>query len=71
VEARPLRYPGLRAIFSKAGEEADDVIVRQVAARPLTVPVLVASSDAWVRDHSEAEGARVIAATTLLKVLRR
>jgi len=68
---RPLRYPGLRVIFSKPGEEADDVVIRQVAARPLTVPVLVVSSDGWVRDHAEAEGARVIPSATLLKVLRR
>jgi predicted RNA-binding protein with PIN domain len=68
---RPVRYPGLRVIFSAADEEADAVVVRQVAARPLDVPVLVASSDTWVREHSEAEGARVMASATLLKVLRR
>jgi len=71
VDGRPVRYPGLRVIFSKPGEEADAVVIEQVGARPLTVPVLVASSDGWVREHAEAEGAKVLSAATLLKVLRR
>jgi predicted RNA-binding protein with PIN domain len=68
---RPRRYPGLRVVFSKKDEEADAVVVREVAARPLTVPVLVASSDAWVKEHTEAEGARTVPADVLLAVLRR
>jgi predicted RNA-binding protein with PIN domain len=71
AEAVPvLRRRGLRVLFSAAGEEADDVVVREVANLSKRVPVVVASSDAWVREHAEQEGAVVIASTTLLAVLR-
>ncbi|MEX2268159.1 MAG: NYN domain-containing protein [Acidimicrobiia bacterium] len=62
---------GVHVVFSAAGEEADPVVVREVGARPKRVPVIVASSDGWVRDHAEAEGATVVPAATLLDVLRR
>lgn len=62
---------GVRVVFSKDGEEADPVVVREVAARPKRVPVIVASSDHWVREHAEAEGALVVPAAVLLDVLRR
>jgi predicted RNA-binding protein with PIN domain len=65
-----LRRPGLRVLFSAAGEEADDVVVREVARLPKRVPVVVASSDAWVREHAEAEGAVVVSADTMLAVVR-
>jgi predicted RNA-binding protein with PIN domain len=65
-----LRRPGLRVLFSAADEEADDVVVREVAQLPKRVPVVVASSDAWVREHAEAEGAVVVSADTLLAVVR-
>jgi predicted RNA-binding protein with PIN domain len=70
VGAPVLRRPGLRVLFSAAGEEADDVVVREVAQLPKRVPVVVASSDAWVREHAEAEGAVVVSADTLLAVVR-
>jgi hypothetical protein len=47
------------------------VIVREVAARPPRVPVIVASSDGWVHDHADAEGATVVPSPVLLDVLRR
>jgi predicted RNA-binding protein with PIN domain len=65
-----LRRRGLRVLFSAAGEEADDVVVREVARLPKRVPVVVASSDAWVREHAEKEGAVVVGAGTLLAVAR-
>jgi predicted RNA-binding protein with PIN domain len=65
-----IRRRGLKVLFSDAGEEADDVVVREVARLPKRVPVVVASSDAWVREHSEEQGAVVIAADTLLAVAR-
>jgi hypothetical protein len=58
-------------LFSEEGEEADPVVVREVSSRPKRVPVIVASSDHWVRDHAEAEGALVVPAAVLLDVLRR
>jgi hypothetical protein len=68
---RPPRRPGLRVVFSAAGQEADEVVVEEVAARPLEVPVLVISSDAWVRDRAEALGAQVLPSTIFLALLRR
>jgi predicted RNA-binding protein with PIN domain len=65
-----LRRRGLRVLFSAAGEEADDVVVREVERLPKRVPVVVASSDAWVREHAEREGSVVIGADTLLAVAK-
>jgi predicted RNA-binding protein with PIN domain len=65
------RRTGVRVVFSAEGEEADPVVVREVAARPARVPVIVVSSDGWVRDHAEAEGATVVPSPVLLDVLRR
>jgi YacP-like NYN domain len=48
----PLRRGGVRVLFSDAGEEADEVVVREVEGRSKRVPVVVASSDAWVREHA-------------------
>jgi len=67
---RPVRRPGVRVVFSAPDEEADVVVVREVATLPPQVPALVVSSDGWVREHAEAEGARVIGAQALLRVLR-
>ena len=48
----PLRRGGVRVLFSDAGQEADEVVLREVEDRPRRVPVVVASSDAWVREHA-------------------
>ncbi len=69
--ARPtLRRGGVRVLFSDASEEADEVVVRETAALPKRVPVIVASSDAWVREHARAEGAVVVGADALVRVVR-
>jgi predicted RNA-binding protein with PIN domain len=65
----PLRRPGLQVLFSAPEEEADDVVVAQAAALPKRVPVVVASSDRWVKEHAEREGAVVVGADTLLAIL--
>jgi predicted RNA-binding protein with PIN domain len=64
------RHRAIRVVFSDAEEEADEVVVREVANLPKRVPVVVASSDAWVREHAEAAGAVVVPAESLLAVLR-
>ncbi|GIU89865.1 MAG: hypothetical protein KatS3mg010_0964 [Acidimicrobiia bacterium] len=60
----------MRVVFSDAGEEADEVVVRVVQTQPKRVPVVVASSDAWVRGHAEAAGAVVVPADALVSCLR-
>ena len=65
-----LRRGGVRVLFSDAGEEADEVVVREVESRPRRVPVVVASSDGWVRQHASEQGAVVVGSDALLKVLR-
>ncbi len=65
-----IRRRGLRVMFSGPGEEADDIVVAEVARFPKRVPVVVASSDRWVHEHAEHEGAVVIAAETLLALAR-
>jgi predicted RNA-binding protein with PIN domain len=66
----PIRRGGIRVLFSDAGEEADEVVVREVASLPKRLPVVVVSSDAWIREHAEAAGAVVVPAEALLRVLR-
>ena len=68
---KPLRRAGLRVVFSAADQEADELVVETVSALPKRIPVVVVSSDAWVREHSNAEGATVISAQTLLDVAQR
>jgi predicted RNA-binding protein with PIN domain len=68
--APALRRDGLRVVFSDAGEEADELVVRTVEETPKRTPVVVASSDAWVREHAEAAGAVVISAATMLGALQ-
>ncbi len=69
--SRPaLRRGGVRVLFSDAGEEADEVVVREVEQRPRRIPVVVASSDAWVREHASNQGAAVVGAGALVRVLR-
>jgi predicted RNA-binding protein with PIN domain len=65
-----LRRGGVRVLFSDAGEEADEVVVREVESRPRRIPAVVASSDAWVREHAAEQGAVVVGSDALLKVLR-
>jgi predicted RNA-binding protein with PIN domain len=69
--SRPaLRRGGLQVLFSDAGEEADDVVVREVEGRTRRIPVVVASSDGWVREHAEKQGATVVSADSFAKVIR-
>ncbi len=65
-----LRRRGLRVMFSAPGQEADAAAVEVVAATPADVPVVVASSDRWVREHAERLGAVSVSAATLVEVLR-
>ena len=72
VEGNPAqRRSGVRVIFTSADEEADPVVIREVERLPVSTPAIVASSDAWVREHAEAVGATVVPAASLLDVLRR
>jgi predicted RNA-binding protein with PIN domain len=66
----PLRRGGVRVVFSDAAEEADQVVVREVSELPKRIPVVVVSSDAWVRGHAEAQGAVVVGADALLRMFR-
>ena len=65
------RRPGVRVVFSDAGETADDVVVHEAGVLPGTVPVVVASSDGEVRERATQAGAVAVASSTLLSVLRR
>jgi predicted RNA-binding protein with PIN domain len=72
VEGVPTpRRPGVRTVFSSGGEKADPVVVREVERLAAATPAIVASSDGWVREHSEAAGATVVSAASLLEILRR
>jgi predicted RNA-binding protein with PIN domain/cell division protein FtsB len=65
-----LRRGGVRVLFSDAGEEADEVVIREVESRPRKIPVVVASSDSWVREHAREQGAAVVGADAIVRLIR-
>ena len=73
--ARPPVAPpaprGVRVLFSAAGELADDLIRRLVAAEPEGRPVVVVSSDREVADGVRSSGAYPVPSTLLLRRLDR
>ncbi|HEV7896881.1 MAG TPA: NYN domain-containing protein [Planosporangium sp.] len=62
---------GVRVLFSRKGETADDLIRRLVRAEPAGRPVVVISSDREVADGVRRHGAYPLAADTLLRRLSR
>lgn len=62
---------GVRVLFSKAGETADELIRRLVRAEPPGRPIVVVSSDREVADGVARAGARPVASILLLKRLAR
>nr|WP_245797833.1 NYN domain-containing protein [Mangrovactinospora gilvigrisea] len=62
---------GVRVLFSKAGETADELIRRLVRAEPRGRAVVVVSSDREVADGIRKAGARPVASAMLLKRLAR
>lgn len=62
---------GVRVLFSKPGQTADELIRRIVRAEPPGRPVVVVSTDREVADGCAAAGARPVASALLLKRLAR
>jgi predicted RNA-binding protein with PIN domain len=62
---------GVRVLFSKAGETADELIRRLVRAEPTGRPVCVVSSDREVADGVRRGGARPVSSTALVRRLDR
>jgi predicted RNA-binding protein with PIN domain len=62
---------GVRVLFSRPGETADELIRRLVRAEPPGRPVVVVSSDREVADGVREAGARPAPATLLLRRLAR
>jgi predicted RNA-binding protein with PIN domain len=71
VDTEPPRRAGVKVVYSSGGEKADPVVVREVALLPASTPAIVVSSDRWVREHAEAEGAIAVPAEALVDLLRR
>lgn len=67
----PTRRPGVRVVFSQAGEKADPVVIRVAGQLPTSTPAIVVSSDRWVQSQAEEAGATVVPSTALLELLRR
>ena len=67
----PLSARGVRVLFSKPGEIADELIRRLVRAEPEGRPVVVVSSDREVADGVRRAGARPISSAALLRRLDR
>ncbi|HLL64556.1 MAG TPA: NYN domain-containing protein [Micromonosporaceae bacterium] len=62
---------GVRVLFSRKGETADDLIRRLVRAEPAGRPVVVVSSDKEVADGVRRHGAYPLASDVLLRRLGR
>jgi predicted RNA-binding protein with PIN domain len=62
---------GVRVLFSKPGEIADELIRRLVRAEPEGRPVVVVSSDREVADGVRRHGARPVSAAALVRRLDR
>ncbi len=62
---------GVRVLFSKPGQTADDLIRRLVRAEPSGRPVVVVSSDREVADGVRTAGARALPAAALIRRLAR
>lgn len=63
------RRRGVRVLFSREGEEADLVVVRELTKLPMGIPAIVVSSDGWVREQAESEGALVISSSALIAAM--
>ncbi|MDT4988238.1 MAG: hypothetical protein QOI74_2332 [Micromonosporaceae bacterium] len=62
---------GVRVLFSRKGETADDLIRRLVRAEPAGRPIVVISSDREVADGVRRHGAYPLGADSLLRRLAR
>ncbi|NJQ14797.1 RNA-binding protein [Streptomyces bohaiensis] len=62
---------GVRVLFSKSGQTADELIRRLVRAEPPGRPVVVVSADREVADGVARAGARPVASVMLLRRLAR
>lgn len=62
---------GVRLLFSRAGETADEVLRRLARLEPPGRPVVVVSSDREVADGVRRSGARPVASAALLRLLDR
>ncbi|MGH3739586.1 MAG: NYN domain-containing protein [Micromonosporaceae bacterium] len=62
---------GVRVLFSRKGETADELIRRLVRAEPAGRPVVVVSSDREVADGVRRHGAYPLGSDTLLRRLER
>ncbi len=62
---------GVRVLFSRKGETADDLIRRLVRAEPVGRPVIVISTDREVADGVRRHGAYPLPSETLLRRMNR
>ncbi|MEV4759161.1 NYN domain-containing protein [Micromonospora sp. NPDC049559] len=71
VHGLPPAPRGVRVLFSRKGETADDLIRRLVRAEPAGRPLVVVSSDREVADGVRRHGAYPLGADALLRRLSR
>ena len=65
------QHKGVRVLFSRPGEIADELIRRLVAAEPEGRPVIVVSSDREVAEGVRRSGARPVPSAMLVRALAR
>ena len=72
--AVPVKVPsprGVRLVFSRTGETADEVLRRYARNEPMGRPVVVVSSDKEVAEGVRRAGARAVPAVALVRLLER
>jgi predicted RNA-binding protein with PIN domain len=65
------QHKGVRVLFSRPGETADELIRRLVAAEPPGRPIVVVSTDREVADGVRRSGARPVPSAMLVRALGR
>src|SRR5688500_19062598 len=71
VHGLPPAPRGVRVLFSRKGETADELIRRLVRAEPAGRPIVVVSSDREVADGVKRHGAYPMCSDSLLKRISR
>jgi predicted RNA-binding protein with PIN domain len=71
VVGLPAAPRGVRVLFSRKGETADELVRRLVRAEPAGRPIIVISSDREVADGVRRHGAYPLSSDTLLRRLAR
>ena len=70
-DVSPRRVSGLRIIFTRTNEDADDRILALIKKHPETESLTIVSNDNYVFNNARIHGARVISVDSFARELRK